>query len=176
MRDDDPEYPAMVLGNFMTGGGFINSRLATRIRRVEGLSYGVFSGFIATAWEDDARFFAGAIYAPQNAARLEVAFKDEMSKLLAKGFGTEEIAEAKKGWLQARRVSRSQDRELVGTLATRLEQGRTLAFDRDLEKAVQSLTASQILTAMQGHIDLSKITMIQAGDFAKAKKTEAAAK
>ncbi|HEU4725242.1 MAG TPA: pitrilysin family protein, partial [Candidatus Eisenbacteria bacterium] len=58
MKDSDADYPAMILGNFMTGGGFINSRLATRIRRVEGLSYGVGSGFIATPWEDDARFFA----------------------------------------------------------------------------------------------------------------------
>ena len=176
MRDDDPEYPAMVLGNFMTGGGFINSRLATRIRRVEGLSYGVWSGFMAGAWDDDARFFMGAIYAPQNAARLEGAFKDEMEKLLAKGFAADEIAEAKKGWLQSRQVSRSQDRELVGTLATRLEQDRTLAFDRDFEKTVRNLTADQILTAMQKHMDLSKMTMIQAGDFAKVKKAEAKAK
>jgi len=176
MRDDDPEYPAMILGNFMTGGGFINSRLATRIRRVEGLSYGVGSGFIATAWDDDARFFATAIYAPQNAAKLDAAFKDEMGKMLAKGFAADEIAEAKKGWLQSRRVSRSQDRELAAALATRLEQGRTLAFDRDIEKAVQNLTGAQILTAMRSHIDLGKITMIQAGDFAKGKKTEAAAK
>ncbi|HEY6572556.1 MAG TPA: pitrilysin family protein, partial [Candidatus Eisenbacteria bacterium] len=171
MRDSDPDYPAMVLGNFMTGGGFINSRLATRIRRVEGLSYGVGSGFIASPWDDDARFFAIAIYAPENAARLEAAFKDEMAKVLANGFAADEIAEAKKGWLQSRQVSRSQDRELVGTLAGRLEQARTLAFDRDIEKAIQNVTAEQILSTMRKKIDLSRITMVQAGDFAKAKKT-----
>ncbi|HXM77084.1 MAG TPA: insulinase family protein, partial [Thermoanaerobaculia bacterium] len=32
MRDDDPDFPALVLGNYMLGGGFLNSRLATRIR------------------------------------------------------------------------------------------------------------------------------------------------
>ena len=175
MRDSDPDYPAMVLGNFMTGGGFINSRLATRIRRTEGLSYRVGSGFFAGTWDDDARFFAVANYAPQNAAKLEAAFKDEMGKLLANGFAADEIAEAKKGLLQARQVSRSQDRELAGTLAGRLEEGRTLAFDRDLEKAIQSLNAEQILTAMRGCIDLSKITMVQAGDFAGAKRKETAA-
>ena len=32
LRDDDPDYPALVLGNYMLGGGFLNSRLAVRIR------------------------------------------------------------------------------------------------------------------------------------------------
>ncbi len=176
MRDTDPDYPAMILGNYMTGGGFLNSRLATRIRRVEGLSYGVGSGFLASSWDDDARFFAIALYAPENSAKLVAAFKDEMAKMLAGGFAANEIAEAKTGWLQARQVSRSQDRELVGTLAGRLEEGRGLAFDRDVEKAIQNLTADQIITAMRKKIDLSKITMVQAGDFAKAKKAVSAGK
>ena len=29
-RDDNPDYPALVLGNYMLGGGFLNSRLAVR--------------------------------------------------------------------------------------------------------------------------------------------------
>ena len=41
LRDDDPDYPALVLGNYMLGGGFLNSRLAVRIRQKDGLSYGV---------------------------------------------------------------------------------------------------------------------------------------
>jgi len=176
LRDSDQDYPAMILGNFMTGGGFINSRLATRIRRTEGLSYGVGSGLIAGPWDDDGRFFATAIYAPQNAAKLEAAFTDEMSKILANGFTSEEISDAKSGWLQGRHVSRSQDRELVGRLASLLESGRTLQFEKDLDEAVENLTANQILTAMQNHIDMGRMTMIQAGDFAKAGKTAAAAK
>jgi zinc protease len=97
-----------------------------------------------------------------------------MGKMLDKGFAPDEIAEAKKGWLQSRQVSRSQDRELVGTLAGRLEQGRTLAFDRDLEKSLEGLTGDQIIATMRKYIDLSKITMIQAGDFAKGKATKTA--
>ena len=41
--------PALVLGNYMLGGGFLNSRLATRIRQKEGLSYGVGSQLTAVA-------------------------------------------------------------------------------------------------------------------------------
>src|SRR5208337_4716062 len=49
LRDDGADYPSMVIGNFMLGGGFINSRLATRIRQKEGISYGVGSWFFASA-------------------------------------------------------------------------------------------------------------------------------
>ena len=32
LTDHHPDYPALVFGNFLLGGGFLNSRLATRIR------------------------------------------------------------------------------------------------------------------------------------------------
>jgi zinc protease len=173
MQDTDPDYPAMVLGNFMLGGGFLNSRLATRIRRNEGLSYGVGSQFSASAWEPAATWVTFAIYAPQNGDKLLAAFKDELAKTLDKGFTADEVAEAKKGWLQSRQVSRSQDRELVRGLATRDYQKRTLAFDADLEGKVNALTPEQILAALKKHIDPAKLTIIMSGDFAKAAKAAA---
>ncbi|HEY4220736.1 MAG TPA: insulinase family protein, partial [Myxococcota bacterium] len=71
MRDDDPDYPAMVLGNFMLGGGFLNSRIATRIRQKEGLSYGAGSQFNASGLDKDAMFTAYAIYNPNVLDKLE---------------------------------------------------------------------------------------------------------
>ncbi len=50
IRDDDPDFPALTLANYMLGGGFLNSRLAVRIRQKEGLSYGVGSQFNASRW------------------------------------------------------------------------------------------------------------------------------
>jgi len=79
-RDDNSDYPAMVMGNFMLGGGFLNSRLATRIRQKEGLSYGVGSQFSAGSLDPVGSFFAYAIYAPENVEKLEAAFKDEINK------------------------------------------------------------------------------------------------
>ncbi len=168
MRDDAPEYPALVLGNFMTGGGFLNSRLADRIRQKEGLSYGVNSFFNASPWDKDAVFGAQAIYAPQNADKLLAAFQDEIAKIVDKGFTAEEIADAKKGWLQARQVSRSNDRELVRTLAQREYLGRTLAWDASFEKNVSELSGDQILAAVKKFIDPKKISTVQSGDFAGA--------
>ena len=169
MRDDDPEYPAMVLGNFMTGGGFLNSRLSMRLRQKDGLSYGVGSFFQASAFDQDGSFGSFAIYAPQNSEKLVTAYQEEIAKVLESGFTKEEIAEAKQGWLQGRNVSRSNDRELARTLANREFQGRTLTWDEGLEKKVGALTNEQIHAAMRKYIDGTKISFVQAGDWAKAK-------
>jgi zinc protease len=168
VRDDDPDYPALVLGNYMVGGGFLNSRLASRIRQKEGLSYGVGSQFQASALDRSGSFVAFAIYAPENAARLEAAFKEEIARALKDGFEARELEEARSGWLQSRQVSRAQDAALARLLAQDLYLTRTLAWDADLEKKVQALTPADVVSALRRRIDPAKITIVKAGDFAKA--------
>ncbi len=167
LRDDHPDYPALVLGNYMLGGGFLSSRLATRIRQQEGLSYGVGSQFFASAVDRYGTLLGFAIFAPENVEKLEGAFREEIDKVLAEGYTEEEVAKAKPGWLQSQQVSRSQDRELAPLLARYLFIRRTLEFDADLEKKIADLTPADILAAMKRHIDPEKFTVIKAGDFAK---------
>ena len=172
MRDDHADYPAMTLGNYMTGGGFLNSRLAARLRQKDGLSYGVGSSFFANPFDQNGEFGGYAIYAPQNREKLVAAYQEEVARVLDKGFTPEEIADAKKGWLQSRTVSRATDRELARTLSLREYYGRTLAWDETLEKNVQALNGDQILRAMRAHIDPAKISFVQAGDWDKVKAAE----
>jgi zinc protease len=167
IRDDNPDYPALLLGNYMLGGGFLNSRLAARIRGKEGLSYGVGSGINISSFDEYGRFTANAIYAPQNVDKLEVAFKEEIARMLKDGFTAEEVEAAKSGYLQSRQVSRAQDNELASRLNNYLFIGRTLQFDADLDAKLRALTPEQIIAAMRRYIDPTKITIIKAGDFKK---------
>jgi len=168
MRDEDPDYPAMVLANYIIGQG-INSRLFQRIRGKEGLSYGVGSSFSVAPQEDNASFLATAISAPENSPKVEAAFRDEMSKIIREGFTDAEISAAKASWLQAQEVSRAQDRELVGRVVGQVHYGRTMEWDANLTRKVQSLTNDQIRAALQRHIDLSAMTFMKGGDFNKKK-------
>ncbi|HEV7349989.1 pitrilysin family protein [Telluribacter sp.] len=170
LQDTDPDYPALIMANYMLGGGFLNSRLATRIRQKEGLSYGVGSQFSASSLDKNGTFLAYAIYAPQNVDKLEQAFKEELEKALKEGFTAEEIKAAKSGYLQSRQVSRAQDASLASALVNNLYLDRTMKWDEEFEKKVESLTPDQIRAAMNKHIDYSKITVIKAGDFEKARK------
>jgi len=167
VRDDDADYPALLLGNEILGGGFLNSRLATRIRQKEGLSYGIGSQIQASALEKSGSFVTFAIYAPQNVEKLEKAFREEIDRALKEAFTPTEVKEAKSGYLQSRQVERSQDGQLAHTLAEDLYLDRTLAWDANLEKKIAALTPSEILEAMRRHLDPVKITIVKAGSFGK---------
>jgi zinc protease len=167
MRDDDPDFAAFTLGNFILGGGFLNSRLATRIRQNEGLSYGVGSNFSASSLDKSGTFIANAIYAPVNVDKLEAAFRDEIMKAVTTGFTAEEVEAAKAGWLLGRQRARGTDGALAGTLEGYLFLGRTFAWDEALEKKVGSLTVEQVNAAMKKHLNPGKISTFKAGDFAK---------
>ena len=169
LRDDDPDYPALLFGNYMLGSSSTN-RLFLRIRDKEGLSYGVASQLSASPLDDSGAFTTFAIYAPQNAARLESAFREEIAKVLAEGFTASEVADAKSGWLQSRQITRSQDASVARMLAVELYLGRTFAWDAELDRKVLALTPEQVLAAMRRHIDPSKMTLVKAGDFAKVAK------
>ncbi len=167
IRDDSPDYPALVLGNYMLGAAD-TARLYARIREKEGLSYGVGSRLSASPLDESGEVTAFAIYAPQNAARVEAAFREEMAKVLEKGFDADEIARAKSGWRQSRQMARAQDASLARLLAAELYLERTLAWDAGFEKKVEALTSADILAAMRRHLDPAKLTIVKAGDFAKA--------
>ena len=174
MKDDNPDYPAVALGNYILGGGFLNSRLATRIRQKEGISYGVGSQLDVRPLDEGGHWTTFAIYAPENAERLEAAFREEVTRMLKDGFTAEEVAKAKDGWLQQRLQQRANDDELVNTMVVRRFTGRTFTgYDAELEAKVRALTPAQITEAMRRHVVPSKITVVKAGDFAKAKKTAA---
>ncbi len=170
MKDDNPDYAAFTLGNFIFGGGFLNSRLATRLRQKEGLSYSVGSNMQIGSLDESATFFATAIYAPENADKLEAAFKDEVQKATTTGFTADELTQAKAGWLLGRKRNRGADGSLVGTLSNYLFINRTFAWDDALDKKVESLTLEEVNAAMKKYLNLDKISIFKAGDFAKSKK------
>ena len=138
LTDEDPDYAALVMGNYILGGGFLNSRLASRIRQQDGLSYGVGSFLRADEQDKYGLFGSYAIYNPDNSEKLNVAYKEEVQKVLDNGFTAEELKDAVGGYLQGRDVSRSQDRELVGRLSNYLNLNRTIMWEGDLEKKMSS--------------------------------------
>jgi len=167
VKDSDPDYPALVLANYMMGGGFLNSRLATRIRQKEGLSYGVGSQFSGSALDKSGNFTIYAISAPENTERVNACVKEEIARVNKEGFTAEELEAAKSGLLQTRQVSRAQDASLSSTLNNNLFIGRTMEFDDKMDKAIQSLTPAQVNAAFNKFIKPEKLVVIKAGDFEK---------
>ncbi len=169
LRDDSPDYAAVYMANYILGGGFLNSRLATRIRQKEGVSYGVGSFVYADDNDNIGDFMSYAIYNPENSSRLEQAYREELERLSKDGVTPDELKAAKSAALQSFQVERSQDEQLARKWAQYLTkaEGRTFAYDTELEKRIAALTPEQVSAAAKKYLDYSKLTIVKAGDFAK---------
>ncbi|HEY3287715.1 MAG TPA: pitrilysin family protein [Gemmatimonadaceae bacterium] len=165
VRDDQPEYPSLVLGDYILGGGFLNSRLAVRIRQKDGLSYGVGSAFGAQALDSAAILQTYAIYNPENVVRLESAFGEEIGRWVKDGVTADELEKAKQAWLQGRQQSRARDAELVNRLSQQTFQQRTMAFDQTVEDKVAKLSVDEVNATIKKYVNPAKFVIIKAGDF-----------
>ena len=165
LRDDDPAYPAMLLATHMVGGGFLNSRLATRIRQKEGLSYGVGAQMQVRSLDRSGVWLAFAIYNPANVVRLEQAFKDELAKVAADGFTPDEVEKARQAILQQRLQSRASDGELVAALGNQAYLGRTAQYDAALEAQLARLSAAEVSAAFRSLVSPERLVIVRAGDF-----------
>ena len=165
MKDDNPDFPMVKMADFIFGGGFLNSRLATRIRQKEGISYGIGSWLQVGSLDESGGFGSYAIYNPDNKARLEKAWNEELEKLLKTGITEDELKAAKSGYIQYRENSRTDDGQLANTLNRYLFINRTMYWDKDIDDKLQKLTAAQINTAIKKYLSKDKITFVKAGDF-----------
>jgi len=166
LRESDPDYPALLMAGYMIGGGFLNSRLTRTIREERGLSYAVQGALSGHPVDAAGQFIVYAISAPENAEAVQSAFIEEMTTILRDGFTEEELQTAKQGWLEGRQYGRAQDSSLAGQLSQGLYFDRTLTFDQQLEDRVRAVTLAEVNRVTRARIDLSKMTTVQAGDFA----------
>ena len=166
MRDDDADFPALLLANYLLGGT-LTSRIPARVREKEGLSYSTYTSFSASPFDETASFRVSAIFAPQNRDRVEKAVREEIARAVKAGFSATEVDIGKKGLLEARRLARTQDRALSSRLVSYLYVGRTFAWDIELESKVAALTPAQVNAALAKYIDPAKLSLIVAGDFKK---------
>jgi zinc protease len=166
MRDDHPDFPAMVLANHLLGGTS-TARLPARVREKEGLSYSTYSSFGSSPFDAVAAFRVSSIFAPQNRDRVEQAIREEIGLAVREGFGAEEVHAGKQALLEARRLARTQDRALVARLGAYLFAQRTFEWDRDFEAKVAALAPAQVNAALRRHLDPARIAVVAAGDFRK---------
>jgi zinc protease len=173
VNEDDADYPALFLANYMLGGGAgFDSRLVGRIRVKEGLSYAVSSALVAGRFDRAGRWMVQASAAPQNIDKVEAAFKDELANVLKDGFTPEQVAAAKSGIMQVTLQSRAQDQRLVAELLSDIDTDRTFAWDKQFEGRIAALTPEEVLEVTRKYIDPARITIIKAGDFAKIAKAK----
>ncbi len=174
MKDSSPEYPAMVIGNYVLGAGTLSSRLGDRVRQKDGLSYGVRSYVAADTLDARASLTINAICNPANIQKVNDAIAEEIEKLLKDGITEEELARSKQGYLQQQQVARTNDAVLALLLADTLFADRTMAYYAEQEKQIEALSTEDVVKALRKYIDPKKLVIVDAGDFVKKEAAEKA--
>ena len=164
LSDSDAIHPALMLANFILGGGG-DSRLFKRIREREGLSYDVYSFLDWGDLDAHTLWLGGAIFAPQNGDKVEAAYREELGRAVKEGFSEQEVASAKVALLNFRRLARAQDDRLASSLQRNLDLDRTFAFAGRVDAALGALQAGPVSQALRAQIKPELMAFVLAGDF-----------
>jgi zinc protease len=166
MTDLSPDYPAMLVTNFILGDS-PTSRLWERLRQKEGLSYGVGSYFQPNSFEANSRLGVYAIFAPENLDRVRRGLGEEVALSLKGGFTEAEVKSAKAALMHERRLSRNEDGQVAGTLTNQSFLGRTWSTSGQIDAAIEKLSAAQVNAVLRKYVKPDEIGYAFAGDFAK---------
>jgi len=169
VNDMSPDYPALLVANFILGESS-SSRLLSRLRQKDGLSYGAGGYFEPSQYEANSALGLYAIFAPENLARVRAGFAEELARANKDGFTDAEVADAKKGVLEQRRLTRTSDSALAGGLANQAHLGRTFARSAEVDAAIATLTTAQVNDVLRKYLKPEEFAYSYAGDFGKAKK------
>ncbi|HXY36365.1 MAG TPA: insulinase family protein, partial [Planctomycetaceae bacterium] len=165
MTDNDPDYPAMRIANFIFGGSTLASRIGDRIRQKDGLSYGASSGFTASSRDPVASLTITVSTNPVNIDKVTSDVQEELLLFLKGGPTENELADAKEAFVQGLKVGRTSDEAIAGQIASHLDIGRTFAHEAAQEQAILALTPEKVTEAFRKYIDPKKLVIIRAGDF-----------
>jgi zinc protease len=168
LNDRDPDYAAVLLANYLLGSGG-NSRLWTRIRQKDGLSYGIGTQLRVSSFEQNSAIVLYAIFAPENLGPLRTGVREELDRALSEGFTAQEIADGKRAVLQQRALARSQDGGVAGALVEQAYLGRTFAYSGEIDRQIEALTPEQVNAALRKYVKPDAFAAFFAGDFTKKK-------
>jgi zinc protease len=167
MTETDPDYAALRMANYIMGSDTLSSRLGVRIRQKEGLSYGATSSLTVSAKDPLANFRVSINLAPQNIDKVEKAVLEELTAFAEKGPTGEELADAKKAYLESQKITRTTDAGLAGQIVTNLQLGRKFSHTTDLEKRIAALTPEEVRDAFRKYVNPKSLVIVRAGDFTK---------
>jgi zinc protease len=165
LGDNDADYAAFSMANWLLGGSNGDSRLWTRVREKEGLSYGIQSWVEWNSFEPHSPWNVWGIFAPANRDKVESAVREEIERALRDGFTADELKAGQRGLLAFRRLGRAQDERLAAVLAANLELDRTLAVAQRVDDEIARLTPRQVHDALRRHLQPQAFVTAVAGDF-----------
>jgi len=156
-----PDYDAVMMMNYVLGGGSLSSRLMDQIRDRQGLVYGVYSGLMAGIGAGPLQIRAGTN--PANAARCADAILDEVRRLHDEGPTDEEMEEAKGYLTGVFPVRLETNAGVAGQLLSAEIYGLGLDYIERYPSLIRSVTTARAREAARQHLDPEHYVLVFAG-------------
>lgn len=165
LMDTSPEYEALLIGNYLLGGGALSSRLSDNVRTKQGLSYAVGSQFRADHEDCVASFLVYAIANPENTPKVIESIKETIDTFLNEGPSESELNSAIDSYLKLRKGNRASDTDLASLLLKNLSIDRTMKHYAESDKKISELTVDKVKDAIRQYFQTDSLIGITAGDF-----------
>jgi zinc protease len=167
LKDDDAEAPAMAVASYTFGGGGFVSRLLTRLRQKDGLSYGAFAAVQLGPFDQAGGFFAAGFLNPGNAKKGMAAMLEEFNKFVSGGITNDELAGAKTGIWSGFERNLSNDGFVLNMLADGLYLERKTDYWEKYYAAIKALKIDTVNGAIKKYFKPEQLLKLTAGDKAK---------
>ena len=162
IKENDPDYPALVLLNDILGGSSFRSRLFNDVRTQRGLAYSVGSSFRAGVRER-------GLWAMRAETKVE-STQETISRLAAnmellreQPVSDEELAEAKEAFVNSFVFAFASPSAIVGRLIGLEYDGLPKDFLQQLRDKVVKLTKEDLLAAARKHLHPDHLRILAVG-------------
>lgn len=162
IKEDDPDYPAMVILNDVLGGGSFRSRLFQDVRTKRGLAYAVGSSLLAGTRERGA-FVLRAETKSATTQEVIARLVANMERLQAEPVTDRELAEAKEAFVNSFVFSFTSASAIVGRLIGLEYDGLPKDFLQQLRAKVVQLTPDDLLRAARTHLHPDRLKLLAVG-------------
>ncbi len=163
------EGMAMMLANGIIGGSS-SSRLYTKVRKEEGLSYSVWSALSPNEDDKVMVFSWGGIFAPSNQSKFETTVAQLWSEIKAHGLSSLELLVAKRMANNQTQQGLANDNYIAGELAraeykARLGEIRNAAWYEEKYQRLQDISIAELDAAAKRLVSSTNVVVVTAGDF-----------
>lgn len=168
ISEKSPDFPAIYMANELLGGGaFLSSRIPQRLRENEGMSYGAGSFLSPNYTYNSTMWGLYAAYNPVFKNRLDSALRQEIDKARAGGFTKEELSKSVDSYLEQNKTNLGINNYLSSMINNYLRLDRDLDDYTKMESQIKALNTDAVNAALRKYFDLSKLVIVNAGDFIK---------
>ncbi len=162
IRNDSPYYAALQVANRILGGGF-SSRLFNEVRSKRGLAYSTGSR-PGTGWRFPGLFMAFVGTKSETTEQAIDVVLEQIQRMVSEPVTREELARAKDGILNSDVFNYDTKREILDRKVLFEMYGYPPDFLKRYRKAVQEMTAEQVLEACRAVWHPDRMSILVVGD------------